>query len=160
MKMIIKQFVTLLVLLFVLCGGCGTYRHAGGDLSSHDSVRVEIRERIVTLEDTAIFELPHSFQSVISEVDSSYLENKYSKSVALIDSIGKLHHSLETKPQTIYAPIVSHHRVSDTMIFLINRVTNTVKIKEELTAWQLFRLNGFWVLLLLVLILIYVVFKL
>ncbi len=160
MKSVIKKLATLLVLLFVFSGGCGVYRLANGESSNSDSVRVEIRERIVVIEDSAKFELPHSFQGVISEVDSSYLENKYSKSVALIDSIGKLHHSLETKPQTIYAPIVSHHRVSDTMIFLINRVTNTVKIKEELTAWQLFRLNGFWVLLLLVLILIYVVFKL
>lgn len=67
-----------------------------------DSVQVVIHERIV--HDSIPVEIPVYVDRIVTEDDSSHLENAIAKSDACIRN-GKLYHSLETKKQTIKAPV-------------------------------------------------------
>lgn len=109
-----------------------------------DSVRVEIRERIV--HDTVTFEVPVIKEKNVTRDTTSHLENDWAKSDAsLID--GFLEHSLETKGRTVYVPVAVP--VHDT-IYVEKEAVETIITKEvekPLTLWQKARLRAFWWLL-------------
>lgn len=109
-----------------------------------DSVRVEIRDRIV--HDTVSFEVPVIIERNMTRDTSSHLENDWAKSDAsLVD--GFLSHSLETKGQTVYVPVA--YPVHDTLIVEkeAQETIITKEVERELTWWQKARLRGFWWLL-------------
>ena len=109
-----------------------------------DSVRVEIRERIV--HDTVKFEVPVIKEKNVTRDTSSHLENDWAKSDASV-SDGLLYHSLETKPKTVYVPV--EVPVHDTL-YIEKEGKETVvpkEVEKPLTWWQRFRLKGFWWLL-------------
>lgn len=118
--------------------------------SQVDSVRVEIRERIVEVPITAEIEIPEISERQVVNQDSSSLANDYAKSEAKILPDGSLYHSLETIPQKIGVPMIAKIPLRDTMIFRQNIGKQLVEVPRELTAWQKFRLDGFWVLLILI----------
>lgn len=105
-----------------------------------DSVRVEIRERVV--HDTAYVEIPVIKEVNITKDSSSHLENDYAASDAAIVG-GLLRHTLETKPQTIPMPII--RTVRDTVT--LHKTGETI-IKEVnvLTKWQSFSMVLGWIL--------------
>ena len=106
-----------------------------------DSVRVEIRDRIV--HDTVSFEVPVIIERNMTRDTTSHLENDWAKSDASLTD-GFLSHSLETKGQTVYVPVA--YPVHDTL-FVEKEAQETIITKEverELTWWQKARLRGFW----------------
>lgn len=109
-----------------------------------DSIRVEIRERIV--HDTVSFEVPVIKEVNVTKDTSSHLENDWAMSDAELKD-GFLWHSLETKGKTIYLPV--EVPVHDTTYIEKEAqvITDVKEVEKPLTAWQNFRLKGFWWLL-------------
>ena len=115
--------------------------------TSHtDSVRVEIRERLV--HDTVKFEVPVIKEKNVTRDTASHLENEWAQSDAEVKD-GFLWHSLETKPHTVYVPV--EVPVHDTT-YIEKEAVETVITKEvekPLTGWQKARIGAFWWLLIL-----------
>ena len=109
-----------------------------------DSVRVEIRDRIV--HDTVSFEVPVIIERNMTRDTTSHLENDWAKSDAsLVD--GFLSHSLETKGQTVYIPV--QVPVHDTL-YIEKSAQETIiekEVEKPLTWWQKARLRTWWCLL-------------
>lgn len=129
-----------------LAVSCGTQRKAL-DTEIRDSTRVVVRtERVETI-DTVYVELPRQVERIVTQDTTSRLENDYAVSEARVEA-GMLHHTLETKSAKIPVPVKSAIEKKDSV------TTNSksefkkekVYIEKELTAWQRFRLDGFWIL--------------
>lgn len=99
--------------------------------SKSDSVRVEIRERVV--HDTAMLVIEREVDRVVTRDTTSHLANRYAVSDASVVD-GLLHHSLETIPQQVAVPVVVE--VHDTTI--VERAAETIvrEVERALTRWQ------------------------
>lgn len=114
-----------------------------------DSVRVEIRERIV--HDTAYVEIPVIKEVNMTRDSSSHLENPYATSDAIVEN-GLLTHTLETRPQKIFVPV--EVPVHDTTYVHDKAETIVKEVPAQLTKWQAFqivlgRILGYLVLLII-----------
>lgn len=109
-----------------------------------DSVRVEIRERLV--HDTVRFEVPIIKEKNVTRDTTSHLENDWAQSDAEVKD-GFLWHSLETKPHTVDVPY--EVPVHDTTYIEkeAQTITVTKEVEKPLTWWQKTRLGAFWWLL-------------
>ncbi len=116
--------------------------------------RVEYRDRVV--KDTVVFEIGKEVEKVIAIDTASHLENTYAKSDAVV-SQGLLMHSLESKPQVIKVPY--EVRITDTVYTEATTVTKTIEVEKELTWWQRFRLDAFWLLFAAVILLLLWTFR-
>jgi hypothetical protein len=109
-----------------------------------DSVRVEIRERIV--HDTVKFEVPVIKEKNVTRDTSSHLENDWAKSDAsLVD--GFLEHTLETKGRTVYVPVTTIVRDTVTIEKEAVETIKEVKVEKPLSWSQRTKLGAFWWLL-------------
>lgn len=108
-----------------------------------DSVRVEVRERVVHEIDTIEVAIPYEREVTSTRDTTSHLETTYAISDAMISG-GVLSHSLVTRPQLrkveIKKPIVRR----DSVIFRNSYRDVKVEVKRELTWLQRFQINGFW----------------
>lgn len=116
-----------------------------------DSVRVEIRERIV--HDTAYVEIPVIKEVNMTRDSSSHLENAYATSDAVVKN-GLLTHTLETRPQKIPVPV--EVPVHDTTYVHDKAETIVKEVPAQFTKWQAFqivlgRILGLFLLLWMVL---------
>lgn len=116
-----------------------------------DSTRVEIRERIVKVRDTVVVELPAERVEVITPDTTSTVQTSLATSTVTVSG-GVLTHSIENKKTAIRKPTEVRVEVRDSIIYRDRQTTKVVEVKRELTAWQRFRLDGFWVLLSVVLL--------
>lgn len=119
-------------------------KHYQPQIVYKDSVRVEIRERLV--HDTVSFEVPVIIEKNITRDTSSHLENDWAMSDASVAD-GFLSHSLETKPHTVYVPVAVP--VHDTT-YIEKEAQETIiekEVEKPLSKWQQFRLRMFWWLL-------------
>ena len=98
-----------------------------------DSVRVEIRERVV--HDTAVVEIPLVQVVNVTRDSSSHLENAYASSDASVTD-GLLKHSLQSKPQKVYVPVTVEVHDTTVVTKQAERVIKEVQVERELTAWQ------------------------
>lgn len=131
----------------LMLGSCGTQRKAQ-DTEIRDSTRVVVRtERIETI-DTVYVELPKQSETVAVKDTSSHLENDVAESDASVDALGFLHHSLKTKPRSIPVPSKNTKERRDSIVYRDKNVyiEKPVYVEAKLTAWQHFRLDGFWIL--------------
>lgn len=95
-----RRFILFLVMFLVVgCGICKKVHYVPVETKT-DSVYVEKLVR-----DTLSIEIPGETVYVVAR-DSSHLETKWSVSVARIDSMGRLHHSLTNKDIKIEKEIV------------------------------------------------------
>lgn len=111
-----KRAFKIVLLCALLCAftGCRCGKDVGG--SSHqqaDSTHTEIRWRYVPIHDTVPIFIPVEKQKSVGE-DSSHLETDFATSDAFVDSLGRLHHTLENKARQIDVPISGGALVSDT----------------------------------------------
>ena len=154
-KEIVKANATLLafVLLAILGQlfvGCSPRITPPAEI--RDSVRVEIRERVV--HDTAYVDVPLSKEVNVTRDTSSHLENEYAMSDASISN-GTLRHSLETRPHKIAAPVTI--TVHDTLT-VEKKAETIIKEVNVLTKWQGFQiilgriLGGLFLLIILMLV--------
>ena len=95
-----KRFILFILMFLVVgCGICRKVQYVPVETKT-DSVYVE-----KLVKDTVSIEIPGDTVRVVAQ-DSSYLETKYSVSEAVIDSVGRLHHSLINKDIKIDKEIV------------------------------------------------------
>lgn len=136
----------------VTVAACGTAKRAAtSDIEEKsDSLRIEYRERIVLVPDTVFVEIPAQTAERTATDSLSHLENDYAESNARINPDGSLFHDLKTKPQAKPVPIQKEIHQKDSIGYRYRTLTKTsveaVEIEKPLTAWQKFRLDGFWVL--------------
>ena len=154
-KEIVKANATLLafVLLAILGQlfvGCSPRITPPAEI--RDSVRVEIRERVV--HDTAYVDVPLIKEVNVTRDTSSHLENEYAMSDASISN-GTLRHSLETRPHKIAAPVTI--TVHDTLT-VEKKAETIIKEVNVLSKWQGFQiilgrvLGGLLLLIILMLV--------
>ena len=96
-----------------------------------DSVRVEIRERIV--HDTVSFEVPVIVEKNVTRDSSSHLENDWATSDAAIQG-GFLWHSLSTKPHEVDVPVTV--TVRDTTYIEKEAETIIKEVPRQPTFWE------------------------
>lgn len=148
-NVILLAFVLLAILgqLFV---GCSPRITPPAEI--RDSVRVEIRERVV--HDTAYVDVPLIKEVNVTRDTSSHLENEYAMSDASISN-GTLRHSLETRPHKIAAPVTI--TVHDTLT-VEKKAETIIKEVNVLTKWQGFQiilgriLGGLFLLIIVMLV--------
>nr|DAI74999.1 MAG TPA: periplasmic binding protein [Bacteriophage sp.] len=150
MKIQLVSFLSGLVtfaLLAVLVTSCGSSRHAVTSIETHDSTKVEVRTERIEHIDTIYVELPRQVERIVTQDTTSRLENDYAVSEARVEA-GMLHHTLETKAAKI--PVLSKSTIEKKDSVTTNSKSEVEKekvyIEKELTAWQRFRLRGFWIL--------------
>ena len=112
-----------------------------------DSVRVDVVERIVEVRDTVYIEVERDEQRIVVRDTTSTLSNRWATSRASIDTLGFLHHSLLTTPQTIAEPCTIFVPVVDTTRTRFVLRTDIVEVERELTWWEQTQINGFWAML-------------
>lgn len=140
----------LIIIVFIasLLTSCGSSRHAATSIETHDSTKVEVRTERIEHIDTVYIELPRQVERIVTQDTTSRLENDYAVSEARVEA-GMLHHTLETKEAKIPVPVKSTIEKKDSIT--TNSKTEVEKekvyIEKELTAWQRFKMRGFWALL-------------
>lgn len=139
--------IQLVALLAVLVTSCGSSRHAATSVETHDSTKMEVRTERIEHIDTVYVELPRQVERIVTQDTTSRLENDYAVSEARVEA-GMLHHTLETKAAKIPVPVKSTIEKKDSITTNSKSEVEKEKvyIEKELTAWQRFRLRGFWIL--------------
>lgn len=112
-------------------------------------VVTEYRDRIV--HDTTTVEIPLEVEKVVTRDTASHLENSWAKSDAVV-SDGFLSHSLESRPQVIKVPVEVH--VTDTLVKEAEIRTEIKEVEKPLSWWQKFRLDAFWPLITVLILLL------
>lgn len=137
-----------LAIFAVLVASCGSSRHAATSIETHDSTKVEVRTERIEHIDTVYIELPRQVERIVTQDTTSRLENDYAVSEARVEA-GMLHHTLETKAAKVPVPAKAtiEKMYGITTVSKAKVEKEKVYIEKELTAWQRFRLRGFWALL-------------
>lgn len=145
--MLKNKKIQLVALLAVLLTSCGSSRHAATSIETHDSTKVEVRTERIEHIDTVYVELPRQVERIVTQDTTSRLENDYAVSEARVEA-GMLHHTLETKAAKIPVPVKSTIEKKDSITTTSKAEVEKEKvyIEKELTAWQRFRMRGFWFL--------------
>ena len=142
---------TAMTLLSLLPSCCPCRRL---ETSLADSLRVETRVRCEVVHDTVWVALPRETERVVVRDTSSRLETSLAVSEARINPDGTLFHSLANRRTELPAAVERVTEVRDSIIWRERTVVQTVEIPQALNAWQRFRIQGFWVLLAVVAVLL------
>lgn len=144
-----EKTVRLLVSFSIcaLLGSCGTARHFN---NTSVSQKIEVKESVKIVPYLVKVEIPEIKETIRTRDTASHLENTYAYSDAIVHSDGTLEHSLGTKPQkishTAEIPVVQ----KDSIVYVDKVVETTVE--KDLNWWQRVRLDGFYILLLVVIL--------
>lgn len=144
-------FISLIALCLT---ACSPYRSVITSETAQDSVRVEVRERVVYVPDTIKVEIPAQTSERTTADSLSFLENDYAESTARVNPDGTLFHDLKTKPQAKPVPIDRPVEYRDSIVYRdrFRDRTNTVEVERNLTWWEKTRIFGFYGLLIFFLI--------
>lgn len=141
-----RSIVAILALLTAFA--CFPCRHLA--TGTTDSVRVEVRERIVEVRDTVQVRLPDERVDNITSDTTSRIETSAAVSTATVRD-GMLHHELRNKQQPIGVAVDLKVKVDDITTERITTVRTAVEVPAELTWWQQTQIKGFRALALLLL---------
>ena len=143
--------VYVMFLVACLLSGCAARRIVG--VTSQDSVRVEVVERVEYITDTIEVAIPYEREAVTRDT-SSHLVNAYAMSDAAILPDGRLFHSLETIPQlrpfSFEKPILRR----DSIVYRNFYREEVVEVERDLTWWQETQIRAFWAMLFIICIVI------
>ena len=148
-----KRYVCI-VLVALVTLSCATNRVLSSNIEQ-DSVSVEVRERIEYIRDTVEVAIPAISESVATRDTVSHLENAYAVSRAVIAG-GILHHSLMTKPQIQRIPVRTPSLRRDSIVYRNFYRDITTEVVRELTWWQETQIKGFWAMIILFLIFLFI----
>lgn len=144
----------IIALMALALVGCSPCRSVITSQATQDSVRVEVRERVVYVPDTITIEIPAQTSERTTADSLSYLDNDYAESTARLNPDGTLYHDLKTKPQAKPVPVDRPVEYRDSIVYqdrFIDR-TNTVEVERNLTWWEQTRIYGLYGLIILLLI--------
>jgi hypothetical protein len=120
-----------------------------------DSVRVEVRERVVR--DTAFITIAGDYREQTSKDTASVLESPYAVSKAAIRE-GELYHSLQTTPQEVLVPV--RVEVRDTLVIRERGEVQRVEVERQPTKWEAFcEVCGYILLALVALAIVWLVLR-
>lgn len=150
-----KNFI--LVLFFFVAVACSSLRQ----VTPTEKIVTETRIETVFETDTVYLEIPKIVERVETMDTTSFLENDYASSEAVVSN-GMLAHSLETKPAQKPVEVQTKSVYRDSIVFQDRVVTETVEVPAELSGWQKFKMTmGGWMLgiiiVLIVLLVLYIV---
>lgn len=135
------MLAVIIALVMMLCCSCR---------SKHEVVRevtvIETHDSIHYVHDTLYFDVPVQTAQVVTHDSVSVLENDYAVSEVQLNKDGTLSHKLNTKPQSVPVPFDKPIETKIQTIYKDREVKIPMPVEKELTAWQKFRLNAFWVL--------------
>lgn len=140
-----KNLVILfyLSLMLMVATGCGCYKHIPVvNTVIRDSVVVHVKDSTIFHIDTIMVYIPdESRAAIIASSDSSHLETSVATSDAYIDSLGRLHHSLDNKAgatleKEIQVPETFHTQETETFHTQDEKETITIEVERQLTWWQ------------------------
>jgi len=144
--------IAMSILVLALCCGCATHKPTAPIIINQtDSVRVETKYEKIIITDTVMVALPSQSAERTTPDSISHLETDFAESDARINPDGRLILTLRNKPQEIPVPVEAEKEMQEKIVYR-NRMVDVpkpypVEVDRELTQWQKFRLNGFWVLL-------------
>lgn len=137
-----RSIVAILVMLTAFA--CCPCRHLA--TGTTDSVRVEVRERIVEVRDTVEVYLPDERVENTTADTTSRLETSAAVSTASMRD-GKLHHALWNKQQPIGVAVDMEFKVEDITKERITTIREVVEVPRNLTWWQQTQMRGFQLML-------------
>lgn len=119
----------------VLLGGCA--RKVYVPMESETIIQTRYVERIDTVE--VEVEVPAQSASNVTTDTASHLETDVAESDAWLDSLGRLHHTLDNKPGKLPAqvPVKSHER--DSIVWRDRTVPYPVE--RELSRWEAIKMD-------------------
>lgn len=130
-------------IMFMVATGCGCYKHIPVvETVIRDSVAVHVKDSTIFHIDTIKVYIPdESSDAIIASSDSSHLETSVATSDAYIDSLGRLHHSLDNKAgatleKEIQVPETFHTQYTETFHEQDEKETVTIEVEKDLTWWQ------------------------
>lgn len=135
----IMKRILLIIASALLLTSCGICKKV---VVQKDSTRVEVRDRIVYVHDTMTVNLPAERESIVTDEQHSHLENSVAVSDASVDSLGRLHHSLESKG-SVNMPVDVPYHYRDSTVYVEREKEVQVPVEKRLTRWQEFRLKWF-----------------
>ncbi len=148
-----KRIALILIVAAVagaMFAGCCPCRHL--TTSTRDSVRVETVIRTERVPDTVFVEVPvESVRQTVRDT-TSHLETSFAVSDARINPDGSLSHSLENIPQKRPVPTEKEIVYRDSVVYRDRLDTKIVEVERELTRWQRIQIRGFWMLILIMLV--------
>lgn len=142
-------FIIMMAAFSLMLAACRTSRKVIQQETLNTSVETKY-ERIY-VRDTIMLTIPHQVSSIVTPDTTSILENDFAISKASVDSLGRLHHLLETKQQEIPIPTDKEIQKKDSIVYVDKEVKVPVMVEKDLTAWQEFRLKWFNVLVIVLL---------
>lgn len=150
-----KHIIFILAAVLLL-GSCCPCRHLTTTTNMQDSTHVEVRTETIYVPDTVFVEIPAQTAERTTADSTSHLENDYATSDAKINSDGTLFHDLKTKPQQKPVPTKKQIERNDSIIYkykyIDKVVTVTVEVERELSWWEKTQIYGFWVALVIIVI--------
>lgn len=128
-------YIVLALPLMALLSGCAAKKDLP-TVATHTQERVEVRTERIFIKDTAYVEIPSQSASIVTHDTCSTLENDFAKSRASIDSLGLLHHSLETKPQKKPVEVEVERERRDSVAYRDREVKVPYPVERELGRWE------------------------
>ena len=156
------SLILLLCAALMLMSSCRTPSPLPVPPRLHDSVRIEIRERVVPIHDTLIHRIPQQTASQSTRDSLSRLETDFAESCARIEPDGTLYHTLTNKPQDYKAPVDTFYTTRDSMVYRDRDVPvpTPYPVEKELSQWQKLKMEvGGIVIILFILWGIYKIYK-
>ena len=135
----------ILCLIIGLLSACCPCKHLTTSTGTRDSLHVEIRHRTIWIPDTVRVQLPAERTEQTVRQDSSHLETSAAVSDARINPDGSLSHSLENKTDDRDSIVYRDREVE---------VEKIVEVERKLTWWQQTQIRGFWVTIIIILVLL------
>lgn len=142
----------LLFLILAVASACCPCRHLS--TSTADSIRVETVVRYKRVLDTVYIDVPVEIVRETVRDTISHLETSFAASDARINPDGSLFHSLANKPQKRPEPIEKDVIYRDSIIYRDRVNTEIVEVERKLTWWQQTQIRGFWVTIIIILVLL------
>lgn len=150
--MFVKLSRILLFALSITLLGCAPARLLESNIA--DSLQIQVNTREIYLLDSVGFLVPHQKESQTIESDSSFLSTDFAWSVAIWRN-GRLSHTLANIPRTWYTPYWRLETRKDSVVYRNFYRDVVTEVPRELTKWQHWQMKGFWILLLIDILIVY-----
>lgn len=135
------MLAVIIAVVMMLCCSCRSKQEVVREVTV-----IETHDSIHYVHDTLYFDVPVQTAQVVTHDSVSVLENDYAVSEVQLNKDGTLSHKLNTKPQSVPVPFEKPVETKTQTIYKDREVKIPVPVEKELSAWQKFRLQSFWVL--------------
>lgn len=140
--------------LILACCSCKTRQ---ASLEVNTDKRIEIRYEYIKTLDTIEVQIPYEVVKNTTRDTVSFLSTSVAYSCASIDANGMLHHTLENNHSELLPVVIEKTQQTHDSIVYIDSVRLETKIiakEKELNGWHKFQIYGFWICLLLLVLLL------